>query len=75
MSETKNKPAYEQPTWVCIDCGKKHGTWWHAGAYAGPVNHATYHVGQCTVCGKEDFCTEPRDFGYLKNSWQSKVTD
>lgn len=55
------------PSWVCNDCGMKHGAWYSQGDYCGPSSHcATYHHGKCEICGDNDVpVTEPRDFGHL----------
>lgn len=42
--------------WVCLDCGKKHGT------RKGEII-STCHTGTCNVCGRLTSVTEPRDFG------------
>jgi len=66
----RTSPVPAQPEWVCNDCGETFGTWWEGGQYWGPTkHHATYHVDQCQVCGKDVPCTEPRDFGYLRKEW------
>lgn len=57
------RPAKNQPGWVCLDCGKKHG--------AGKGNDiCTVHEGTCGVCGKTKAVSEPRDFGYLREGWE-----
>ena len=40
--------------WVCLDCGRKHGKYEPA--------DATWHIGTCSMCGRELAVTEPRDF-------------
>lgn len=47
------------PTWICLACGEKYGR---------EVTDivATWHLGKCDICGKEDAVTEPRDFGHVK---------
>ncbi len=60
----KDKNAIEYPSWVCFDCGKKHGR--------RIAKEATWHPGECDVCGKEATVTEPRDFGHLNNSWRDE---
>jgi hypothetical protein len=55
-------PPY--PQWICSDCGVKHGR-------RVPIM-ATWHVGECGVCGLAGMVTEPRDFGHLKDGWQGK---
>jgi hypothetical protein len=30
---------------------------------------ATWHHGECEICGVADAVTEPRDFGHLKDGW------
>ena len=52
------------PTWVCSDCGEKHGRRTH--------KEATWHVNTCDLCGREAYVTEPRDFGHLKPGWEMK---
>jgi 5-methylcytosine-specific restriction endonuclease McrA len=66
--------AQDYPSWVCLNCGRKHGR----GAVPGHVS--TMHEGLCDVCGKREFVTEPRDFGHLRESWRdargvSQVSD
>ena len=66
----KPKATSDQPEWVCDDCGAKFGKWWVDGNYVGPSSHcATYHAGECDVCGQVRSVTEPRDFGYLRSGW------
>jgi hypothetical protein len=31
---------------------------------------ATWHEGECGVCGLASMVTEPRDFGHLKDGWK-----
>lgn len=50
------------PAWICWDCGIKYGK--------GDCKVATWHQDTCGVCGNDKFCTEPRDFGHLKDSWK-----
>jgi NTP pyrophosphatase (non-canonical NTP hydrolase) len=50
------------PSWICGDCGDLHG-YRECGV-------ATWHNDTCGVCGEYKACTEPRDFGHLKNSWK-----
>ena len=52
------------PTWVCHQCGMKHGKAPTDGKWA------TYHEDVCGVCGATASCTEPRDYGHLKESWR-----
>jgi hypothetical protein len=63
----------DYPNFVCHECGTKHGSWYFDGKYKGPKHHsATYHMGTCDACGKEDIpVTEPRDYGHFPN-WQIK---
>ena len=64
MKKTKHYVA-----WVCHDCGMTHGNWFKDGEYVGPKSwSATMHYDTCDVCGTHDVpCTEPRDYGYLRN--------
>lgn len=55
-----------QPTWVCYSCGKKHGR------NPQPKHASTWHEDQCGVCGRTMPCTEPRDFGYLREWRRAK---
>lgn len=52
----KNKPY---PKWLCLICARKYTT---QNIGANGVN--TFHLDKCDVCGKRDFVTEPRDYGY-----------
>lgn len=52
----------EYPAWICSDCGDKHGR--------RPCGMATWHNDTCDVCGAYGPCTEPRDFGHLKDTWR-----
>lgn len=66
----KSKTCQSQPEWVCIPCGEKWGSWWTGGTYKGPQPHvATFHEGECGVCGNTRSVTEARDFGYLLPDW------
>ena len=52
------------PSLVCINCAldalRKENR-------AVPKDHlATYHYDFCGVCGKREYVTEPRDYGYPK---------
>lgn len=47
---------------ICNECGTKHGK-------TGKPDLATYHMGECGICGKYRALTEPRDFGHLKQGW------
>ena len=64
MKKTKHYVA-----WVCHDCGMTHGNWFKDDEYVGPKGwSATMHYDTCDVCGTHDVpCTEPRDYGYLRN--------
>lgn len=55
------------PQWVCGDCGDKYGQ--------KRCGLATWHTGTCGVCQKKRTVTEPRDFGHLKDGWQSAQND
>ena len=69
----RSETAPTQPDWVCSSCGEEWGQWWDKGDYTGPVPHfATYHMDECSVCGKTASVTEARDFGYLKSGWDRK---
>jgi rRNA maturation protein Nop10 len=55
----------EYPSWICYECGEKHGR--------RECGVATWHPDICGICGKEDIVTEPRDFGHLKDGWQKEA--
>lgn len=50
------------PSWVCADCGVKHGR--------RIPKEATWHPDICDICGRNTYVTEPRDFGHLKETWR-----
>ncbi len=55
----------DYPSWICEDCGRKHGN--------RKCGWATWHCGdKCGVCGEEKQVTEPRDFGHLKDTWKAE---
>lgn len=59
------KKKKEYPVWICHDCGTKYGR----GIRSPHV--ATYHMGECHMCGEKDVAvTEPRDYGHLKDGWE-----
>jgi hypothetical protein len=49
------------PSWACVPCGKEHGS----KAKARLVSCSLY--GKCDVCGKNNYVTDPSDFGHFKN--------
>lgn len=51
------------PEAICSDCGKKYGR--------KIPDLATFYPATCGVCKQEKICTEPRDYGHLKNGWQN----
>lgn len=65
MPRTYRMTGFEQyPKEICLTCGQKHGR--------RSCGIATWTVGVCDLCGKEDMLTEPRDFGHLKDSWKEE---
>lgn len=62
MRDDANQRDSRYPSWVCSDCGERHGR-------REPSN-ATWHEGECDVCGYTNAVTQPRDFGHLKDGWQ-----
>lgn len=52
----------DYPDWICQDCGLLYG-------YS-KCGIAAWHVDTCGVCGKRAACTEPRDYGHLKEEWK-----
>lgn len=64
----KTKKQY--PTWICDDCGVRWGHWYQPQTVAPKSHCATYHYGDCDVCGaKHTPVTEPRDYGHLIAGW------
>lgn len=63
----KNETIPTQPEWVCGDCGDEYGHREHG--------LATWHPDTCGVCGKYTVVTEPRDYGYLRMTWQKHKRD
>jgi hypothetical protein len=61
-----NKPEY--PQFVCEPCGKRYGS----GRKQKKTHIATWHIGECGVCGVKDSVTEPRDFGHLRSTWHTE---
>lgn len=59
---TKTKRPY--PDWICDECGRLHGKRPEGNPYG-----ATWHYDECGICGNFTECTEPRDFGYLREGW------
>lgn len=55
----------DQPAWVCNDCGRKYGQRIYE------THISTWHMDTCGVCGRHAAVTEARDFGYLRDGWQS----
>ena len=49
------------PEWICSDCGEKYGRQ--------SPKLATWHEGECEICGFTNAVTEPRDFGHMKDGW------
>lgn len=52
------------PDWICDECGRLHGKRPEGNPYG-----ATWHYDECGICGNFTECTEPRDFGYLREGW------
>jgi hypothetical protein len=56
---TSSRPENSRyPAWVCFDCATK------AGGKLRDPESATYHTGDCEVCGITQWVTQPRDYGY-----------
>jgi hypothetical protein len=53
----KGKPY---PDWICRPCGFAYGR------FPCQDRVSTYHQDTCGICGDVTACTEPRDFGYLR---------
>jgi hypothetical protein len=54
---SKGKPY---PDWICRPCGFAYGRFPHT------YRVSTYHQDTCGICGEFTACTEPRDFGHLR---------
>jgi hypothetical protein len=54
---SKGKPY---PDWICRPCGFAYGR------FPGQDRVSTYHQDTCGICGEFTTCTEPRDFGHLR---------
>jgi hypothetical protein len=63
MSVLVSPKMKKYPIWSCKPCGFKHGT--------KQREVSTWHYGKCDVCGKNEFVTEPRDYGHFPN-WFKK---
>ncbi len=57
----------DYPTWVCVNCGLRYGR--------SVPKWATWHTDECDICGAITGCTEPRDFGHLKDGWDKNAED
>jgi hypothetical protein len=59
------------PTWICNSCARDLCGFYIDGRWVGPAKHvATYHMGECSVCGVTDAVTEPRDHGGMVKGWE-----
>jgi len=52
------------PEWICKECGNSHGKRPEGNPYG-----ATWHIDICGICKNTTECTEPRDFGHLREGW------
>ena len=59
---SKGKPY---PDWICRPCGFAYGR------FPSQDRASTYHQDTCGICGEFTTCTEPRDFGHLRE-WPVK---
>jgi rRNA maturation protein Nop10 len=57
------KTEREYPVWVCRPCGQR---WGRHGCGV-----ATWHTDVCGLCGAKTSVTEPRDYGHLRDGWES----
>lgn len=54
------------PHWCCSVCGESYG-------HRECSQHATWHIGECDVCGDEEVpVTEPSDYGGLNDLWRAE---
>ncbi len=67
FDEEDRKRGFPYPSMICTECGILHG-------YRIP-SLATYYPGTCGVCGQNKICTEPRDYGHLKPSWEKSYRE
>lgn len=59
--------GYDQPGWICFDCGDKHrlGEWNHA---------CSCHTGHCDICGKDTITvTTPDNCGGVSSGWNFQL--
>lgn len=55
--------------YICQECGHKFGR-----PERIPAGHlATFHLGNCDICGEIKPVSEPRDFGHLKTNWEKTI--
>jgi hypothetical protein len=59
---SKGKPY---PDWICRPCG------WAYGRFPKQDRVSCWHEDTCGICGDVTECTEPRDFGHLRE-WPVK---
>jgi hypothetical protein len=60
----RKRKIIEDPVWICLECGNRYGR--------RSSGVATWHEDMCDICGKIAAVTEPRDFGYLNDSYLSR---
>jgi len=61
MKPSDDMKTIDYPVWICADCGEKYGR--------RECGIACWHVDTCGICGEKKLCTEPRDFGHLKDNY------
>jgi hypothetical protein len=72
----RKESAVNQPDWVCNDCGREFGLLYQPEMVTkdtGTMRYSTYHSGTCGVCKEYKAVTEPRDFGYLLDTWENRA--
>ena len=54
------RKATPYPDWICRPCG------WAYGRFPAEDRVSCWHQDTCGICGEFTACSEPRDFGHLR---------